>query len=73
VIVPALPHIVPFKSWNKCRVCGHSSVWSKTGRGKKTVIEARPFIPIEPDIKELPKETKDEILEVVRRFFEAKF
>ncbi|SFP60942.1 phage virion morphogenesis protein [Hydrogenimonas thermophila] len=41
----------------------------KAGRGKKTVIEAREFLPIDSDTKELPKESEDEILEVVMSFF----
>lgn len=41
----------------------------KAGRGRKAIIEARPFLPIAPDTKELPKRSEDEILEVVRGFF----
>ena len=35
------------------------------GRGRKTLIKPRPFLPIDPHTKELPKEVEEEILKTV--------
>jgi len=40
----------------------------KAGRAKKTIIEARPFLPIDPDTKELPKESEEEISETIKAY-----
>ena len=40
------------------------------GKSHTAKIPARPFLPIKPNTQELPKETENEILEVIKSFFE---